>query len=97
MMARLQHTYTIKVHTYNNEQTFAGMDNETPFLVDDQPKPSLEDNSGRICGRYRKHLSGQAAKLYFEDAIIEDACPPVKAVLLAMAYGHYNGKSIGDL
>lgn len=38
----------------------------------------------------------KSAKLYFEDGIIEDACPPLKAVLHVMAYGHYNGKSIKD-
>ncbi len=37
-----------------------------------------------------------SAKLYFEDGIIEDACPPLKAVLHVMAHGHYNRKSIKD-
>jgi phosphoenolpyruvate carboxykinase (diphosphate) len=37
-----------------------------------------------------------SAKLYFEDGIINDACPPLKAVLHVMAHGHYNGKSIKD-
>jgi hypothetical protein len=37
-----------------------------------------------------------SAKLYFEDGIIADACPPLKAVLHVMAHGHYNGKSIKD-
>jgi hypothetical protein len=37
-----------------------------------------------------------SAKLYFEDGIIEDACPPLKAVLHVMAHGHYHGKSIKD-
>ena len=34
--------------------------------------------------------------IYFEDGIIEDACPPLRAVLHVMAYGHYNGKKIDD-
>jgi len=38
----------------------------------------------------------KSAKLYFDDGIIEDACPPLKAVLHCMAHGHYNGKSIQD-
>jgi len=38
----------------------------------------------------------KSAKLYFEDGIIQDACPPLQAVLHVMAHGHYNGKSIHD-
>lgn len=34
--------------------------------------------------------------LYFEDHIIDDACPPLRAILHVMAHGHYNGKSIKD-
>lgn len=37
-----------------------------------------------------------SALKYFEDGIISDACPPLRAVLHCMAYGHYNGKSIHD-
>ncbi len=38
----------------------------------------------------------KSASLYFEDGIIEDACPPLRAVLHVMAHGHYNGKKIDD-
>jgi phosphoenolpyruvate carboxykinase (diphosphate) len=38
----------------------------------------------------------KSALLYFKDGIIEDACPPLRAVLHVMAYGHYNGKKIDD-
>lgn len=38
----------------------------------------------------------KSAKLYFEDGIINDACPPLRAILHIMAYGHYNGKKIDD-
>jgi len=38
----------------------------------------------------------KSALLYFQDGIIDDACPPLRAVLHVMAYGHYNGKSIQD-
>jgi hypothetical protein len=38
----------------------------------------------------------KSALNYFEDGIIEDACPPLRAVLHAMAYGHYHGKKITD-
>jgi hypothetical protein len=38
----------------------------------------------------------KSAMNYFDDGIIEDACPPLRAVLHVMAYGHYNGKKIND-
>ncbi len=36
------------------------------------------------------------AKSFFEDGTIEGACPPLKALLHIMAYGHYEGKKIDD-
>jgi hypothetical protein len=32
------------------------------------------------------------AEAYFTDGTIEDACPPLKALLHIMAHGHYEGK-----
>jgi hypothetical protein len=36
------------------------------------------------------------AQLYFEDGSVEAACPPIKALLHIMAYGHYEGKAVTD-
>jgi hypothetical protein len=33
----------------------------------------------------------RVARRYFEDGSIEEACPPLKALLAIMAYGHYQG------
>src|SRR3984957_3375304 len=33
---------------------------------------------------------------YFEDESVEDACPPVKALLHIMAFGHYEGMPVSD-
>src|SRR5260370_11120336 len=33
---------------------------------------------------------------YFEDGSVEAACPPVKALLHIMAYGHYEGRTAHD-
>ena len=33
---------------------------------------------------------------YFEDGSVRSACPPVRALLHIMAYGHYEGKSVHD-
>jgi hypothetical protein len=36
------------------------------------------------------------AELYIEDGSIEAACPPIKALLHIMAFGHYEGKAVTD-
>jgi len=38
----------------------------------------------------------RVALLYFEDGSVELACPPVRALLHIMAYGHYEGKTAED-
>ena len=38
----------------------------------------------------------KVAKAYFEDGSINDACPPLQAVLYIMAEGQYQGKTIDD-
>ena len=38
----------------------------------------------------------KVARAYFEDGSINDACPPLQAVLNIMAEGHYQGKTIDD-
>ena len=55
-------------------------------------KQSLEafaDGVLNIANGHRK-----AALNYFEDGSIEDAIPPVRALLNIMAYGYYNGFTI---
>jgi hypothetical protein len=38
----------------------------------------------------------RVAEAYFKDGSIEDACPPLKALLHIMAHGHYQGKDARD-
>src|SRR6185503_11626720 len=38
----------------------------------------------------------RVARQYFEDGSVEAACPPLKALLHIMAYGHYLGKKVED-
>jgi hypothetical protein len=38
----------------------------------------------------------RVALLYFEDGSVEMACPPVRALLHIMAYGHFEGKTASD-
>lgn len=56
-----------------------------------QDMPTFVDGIENICQAMQK-----SALLYFQDGIINDACPPLRAVLHVMAYGHYHGKSIQD-
>lgn len=39
----------------------------------------------------------KVAACYLEDGSVEDACPPLKALLHIMAEGHYEGKDVHDL
>jgi len=38
----------------------------------------------------------RVAEAYFKDNSVEDACPPLKALLHIMAHGHYQGKDAHD-
>ena len=64
---------------------------------EDMLKPEIQNMEVYVDGIENiSQAMEKSAKLYFEDGIIEDACPPLRAVLHCMAYGHYNGKSIQD-
>lgn len=72
-------------------------DNPSGVFEADMLQPEVQDMAvfadgiENICQAMEK-----CAKLYFEDGIINDACPPLRAILNIMAYGHYNGKKIDD-
>lgn len=72
-------------------------DNPAGVFSQDMLKPETQnmevyvDGIENIC----QAMEGSALK-YFEDGIINDACPPLRAVLHCMAYGNYNGKTIHD-
>ena len=72
-------------------------DNPNGVFAQDMLQPEIQDMKvyvdgiENICQAMKK-----SALLYFEDGIIEDACPPLKVVLHVMAHGHYQGKSIHD-
>jgi hypothetical protein len=66
-------------------------------FTDDMLQPEQQDMGcfvdgiENICQAMQK-----SAQLYFDDGIIEDACPPLKAILHVMAHGHFEGKTIQD-
>lgn len=79
--------------------TFLGRVFDTPVQVftEDMLKPETQnpavfaDGVDNIRQAYRR-----AALLYFEDGSVEDACPPLKALLHIMAYDHWEGKGLSD-
>lgn len=72
-------------------------DNPSGVFTEDMLQPETQDLGIYVDGIENiAQAMEKTALLYFEDGIIEDACPPLRAVLHCMAYGHYNGKKISD-
>ncbi|MGR9044014.1 MAG: hypothetical protein ACU83N_01885 [Gammaproteobacteria bacterium] len=60
-------------------------------------KPETQDLAAFVDGVDNVYEAQQrVAQMYFLDGSINDACPPLKALLHIMAYGHYDGCSIDD-
>jgi hypothetical protein len=72
-------------------------DNPAGVIPGDMLQPETQDLGVFVDGIENiVQAMEKSAQLYFDDGIIEDACPPLRAVLHVMAFGHYNGKSIKD-
>lgn len=72
-------------------------DHPSGVFAEDMLKPEMQDLAVFVDGIENIAQAMQKSALnYFEDGIIEDACPPLRAVLHCMAYGQYNGKPISD-
>lgn len=70
-----------------------------PTAVFDEPmlKPETQDMASFVDGVNNVYEAQKRVALeYFEDGSIDDACPPLKALLHIMAHGHYEGKTIDD-
>ena len=67
------------------------------IFTEEMLRPELQDEAA-----FSEGLSNiietqkQIAKLYFEDSSIEDACPPLKALLHIMVFGEYEGHDINS-
>jgi phosphoenolpyruvate carboxykinase (diphosphate) len=60
-------------------------------------KPETQDMDSFVDGVNNVYEAQQrVAQLYFQDGSIQDACPPLKALIHIMADGHYEGKTITD-
>ena len=75
--------------------TFFGrvFDNPTAVFNDEILKPETQDPAVFADGVNNiVEAQERVARQYFEDGTIEDACPPLRALLHIMADGHYEGK-----
>jgi len=74
---------------------FLGRLFESPqeVLTDEFLRPETQDLGSFVEG-VEAIVDGQrrVAELYFEDGSVEMACPPLRALLHIMAYGHWEGK-----
>ena len=60
-------------------------------------KPETQDLASFVEGVNNIYEAQQrVALLYFEDGTVEDACPPLQALLHIMAYGDYKGETLAD-
>lgn len=83
---RFVHTYFGKVFDY-------------PTAVFDEAmlKPETQDLDSFVDGIDNVYEAQQrVAQIYFQDASINDACPPLKALIHIMANGDYEGKTVND-
>jgi len=72
-------------------------DYPTAVFDDAMLKPETQDLASYVDGIDNVYEAQQrVAQLYFQDGSINDACPPLKALLHIMADGQYEGKSISD-
>ena len=78
---------------------FFGKVFDNPVIVFDEAmlRPETQDMDAYVDGINNISESQQKVALaYFEDGSINDACPPLQALLNIMAYGEYEGKTIND-
>jgi phosphoenolpyruvate carboxykinase (diphosphate) len=72
-------------------------DNPSGVFTDEMLRPEIQDMDVFVDGIENICQAMQHSALYyFDDGIINDACPPLRAVLSVMAYGHYHNKTIQD-
>jgi hypothetical protein len=80
-------------------QTFFGRIFDNPAKVFDEEilHPELQDRLAFIDGvKNIVQAQERVAKGYLQDGSIEDACPPIKALLMIMATGSFEGKNASD-
>jgi hypothetical protein len=94
LASRLGYRITAKfVHTYFGRV----FDNPTAVFTEDILRPELQDPAVFADGVANiVEAQRRVALAYFEDGTIEDASPPLQALLHIMAHGHFEGRDAGD-
>ncbi len=90
--SRLGYRITVKfVHTFLGRV----FDNPADVFTEEILKPETQD-LGVFADGVDNIVEAQrrVALTFFEDGSIGDACPPLRALLHIMAYGHYEGKDV---
>jgi hypothetical protein len=90
LASRLGYRITSKfVHTFFGRV----FDNPTAVFAEEILRPEIQDRAVFADGVNNiVEAQQRVAEAYFADATIEDACPPIKALLHIMARGQYEGK-----
>ncbi len=93
LASRLGYRITAKfVHTFFGRV----FDNPTAVFAEEILKPEIQDPAVFADGVENiVEAQQRVAEAYFADGTIEDACPPLRALLHIMAYGQYEGKDAG--
>ncbi len=94
LASRLGYRITARfVHTYFGRV----FDNPVAVFTEDLLRPESQDR-GVFADGVDNIVEAQqkAAKLYFDDGSVENACPPLKALLHIMAHGNYEGRGVSD-
>jgi hypothetical protein len=72
-------------------------DNPTAVFTEEILRPEIQDPAVFADGVNNiVEAQQRVAEAYFADGTIEDACPPLKALLHIMARGHYEGRDAND-
>ena len=90
LASRLGYRITAKfVHTFFGRV----FDNPTAVFTEEILQPETQDPAVFADGVANiVEAQQRMAEAYFADGTIEDACPPLKALLHIMAHGHFEGK-----
>jgi hypothetical protein len=90
LASRLGYRITAKfVHTFFGRL----FDNPTTVFTDEILKPEIQDLAVFADGVSNiVEAQQRVAEAYFADGTIEDACPPLKALIHIMAHGDFEGK-----
>ena len=90
LASRLGYRITARfVHTFFGRV----FDNPTQVFSEELLKPETQDPAVFADGVHNiVEAQRRAAQLYFDDRSIEDACPPIRALLHIMAHGEWEGK-----